>query len=93
MNQLATLLQRIQEYSTRTEGGYYISNFHTSNAYNGSPLFRVHFKRDQSQKPSSFDVKIHYAGQFVVDFKNPDQDFEQYSFTDCNEVIGFLTGK
>ena len=91
MDQLATRLRRLQDYSTQTEGGYYIANFHVFNAYNGQKTFRLHYVRKGALRPSSFDVVIHYADNFVVNYKDPDQDTQSLSFADYESVIEYLT--
>jgi len=93
MDQLANKLHKLKDYSTQTEGGYYISNFHISNAYDGQKTFRLHYVRKSNLKPSSFDVVIHYADNYVVNYRDPDQDTQRHLFTDYEAVIEYLAAK
>ncbi|MFC5412608.1 hypothetical protein ACFPMF_25005 [Larkinella bovis] len=93
MDQLALKLQKIQEYAIRTTGGYCLSNFHRSLTIDGSKLFRLHFKRDGLVKPTAFDIAIHFAKGFVVDYKDRDQDVIRLHFDDFEAVVAYLTAK
>lgn len=93
MDHLAAKLQKIQEYSTRTTGGYYLSNFHTSQDYNGSKLFRLHFRREGSIRPTAFDVSISFSTDYVVDYRDRDQDTIRLHFSDFEGVIDYLESK
>ncbi|GAB3281468.1 hypothetical protein GCM10027347_57140 [Larkinella harenae] len=93
MDFLAQKLRKIQEYSIPTTGGYFLSNFHRSTSYDGLTLFRLHFRRSGFAKPTAFDVSIHYSKEFVVDYKDRDQDTIRMHFPDFESVITYLTSK
>lgn len=93
MEQLAIRFKKIQEYALQTEGGYFLSNFHVSNTQNGLKMFRLHFRRDGTVKPTTFDVAIHYAGEYIVDYKDRDQDTTRFHFPDYESVLSYLTTK
>ncbi|GAB3335208.1 hypothetical protein GCM10027299_44010 [Larkinella ripae] len=93
MDQLASKLRKIKENSTQTTGGFCLTDFHASDANNGLKLFRLHFRRQGALRPTSFDVSIHYSSNFVVDYRDRDQDTTRLHFADSEAVLDYLTAK
>ncbi|RAJ93132.1 hypothetical protein LX87_04644 [Larkinella arboricola] len=93
MDQLTAKLKKMQEYSTLTAGGYSLTNFHLSNAYDGQRTLRLHFKRKGSIQPTAFDISIQYLGNYIVNYKDRSQDLQQLNFPDYESVIAYLTAK
>ncbi|KAA9347833.1 MULTISPECIES: hypothetical protein [Larkinella] len=93
MNELATKLQKMQEFGTPTVGGYVITNFYRSNAHSGPTTYRLHFKREKDLTPPSFDVVIQYTEAFQVDYKDPGHDTERLTFPTYESVMAYLAAK
>lgn len=90
MDTLSARLNKLKEYATPTSGGFLLANFHASNSYNGQKTFRLHFNREKALKPASFDLIIQYQDEFVVDYKNPDQDTERLVFPDQAALFDYI---
>jgi hypothetical protein len=93
MDLLIARLNKLKEYSTLTSGGFKLANFHTSNSYNGIKTFRLHFSREKTLKPASFDLIIQREDSFIVDYKNPYQDTERHSFPNQETLLDYILGQ
>lgn len=83
----------MQEYATLTEGGYFLTNFHLANAYDGQRMMRLHFRRTGSAQPTAFDISIQHLGNYIVHYKDRIQDTQEFTFPDSESVLAYLTAK